>query len=131
MTPESTPDVPQPVAERFAHAFAAFVDAVWVAVNTSIPNPAIANTPAFLAWQTQALPLLEQQSASIQKGMTLFLIGESRTIVQLALERRGLAKQLDGFSLDFAGPDRAKTLDALETAVVRSAYQLCAAAGIP
>lgn len=131
MTPEAPPTVSQPIAERFANAFSAFVDAVWVAVTEGIPNPAIANTPVFLAWQTQALPRLEQENASIQKAMTLFLIGETRTIQQLAAAQRGLAKQLDGFSLNFAGPERAQTLDALETAVVRAAYQVCAAAGIP
>jgi hypothetical protein len=131
MTPAAPPVVPQYLAERFAKAFTAFVDAVWAAVTEGIPNPAVANTPAFLAWQTQALPRLEQENASIQKAMTLFLIGETRTIQQLANEMRHLAKELDGFSLDFAGPEPAKTLDQLETAVVRTAYQLCAAAGIP
>jgi hypothetical protein len=130
MTPAASPAVTQPVAERFAQAFSAFVDAVWAAVNTGILNPAISNTPAFLAWQTQALPRLEKENVSIQNAMARFQIGETRTIQQLASEQRHLAKRLDGFSLDFAGPDRAQTLDRLETAVVRAAYQVCAAAGI-
>lgn len=131
MTPKAPPAVPQRLAERFAKAFAAFVDAVRAAVAETIPNPALANTPAFLAWQTRALPQLEEENASIQKAMALFLIGEERTILQLAAYQSGLDKHLDGFSLDFAGPDRAKALDQLETSVVMAAYQLCAAAGIP
>jgi hypothetical protein len=104
---------------------------VRAAVAETIPNPALANTPAFLAWQTRALPQLEEENASIQKAMALFLIGEERTILQLAAYQSGLDKHLDGFSLDFAGPNRAKALDQLETSVVMAAYQLCAAAGIP
>jgi hypothetical protein len=131
MTPDNAPAVPQALAERFAKAFADFVDAVWTAVTLNVPNPAIANTPAFLVWQTQALPLLEKENGSIQKAMALFLIGEERTLLGLASDNRMLGRKLDGFDLGFAGADRAKTLDQLETAVVVAAYQLCAAAGIP
>jgi hypothetical protein len=131
MTPAAPPAVPQPVAERFVEAFTAFVDAVWAAVNMGILNPAVSSTPAFLAWQTQALPRLEKENVSIQNAMARFLIGETGTIQRIAAEQRHLAKHLDGFSLDFAGPDRAQNLDRLETAVVRAAHQVCAAAGIP
>jgi hypothetical protein len=131
MTSGPPPPIPQATAERFAKAFSAFVDAVWAAVAEAAGNPALSSTPALLAWQTKALPLLEQENASIQKAMALFLIGEERTLVRLAAEERGLAKNLDGFALNFAGEERAKTLDRLETAVVVAAYQLCQAAGVP
>ena len=131
MTPEAPPAVPPPLAERFSKAFAAFVDAVRAAVAEAAQDPLLGNTPALLTWQTQALPLLEKENASIQNAMALFLVGEVRSILSLASERRHLAKELDGFDLNFAGEDRAKTLDRLETAVVVAAYQLCAAAGVP
>jgi len=131
MTPEAPPAVPPPLAERFSKAFAAFVDAVRAAVAEAAQDPLLGNTPALLTWQTQALPLLEKEDASIQNAMALFLVGEVRSILALASERRHLAKELDGFDLNFAGEDRAKTLDRLETAVVVAAYQLCAAAGVP
>lgn len=131
MTIETPPAVPQYVAERFAKAYAAFVDAVRKAINENIGNPALANAPAFLVWQTQALPRLEQENASVQKAMAMFLIGDTRSIPQAASEARGLAKKLDGFSLDFAGPEHSQTLDKLETSIVMAAYQVCAAAGIP
>jgi uncharacterized protein CbrC (UPF0167 family) len=130
MTPEIFPAIPQSLAERFAKAFAAFVDAVRAAVTQNIPNPAVANTPAFLAWQTQALPLLEQENAAIQKAMALFLIGEEGTLIRLAADSRTLARKLDGFDLNFAGAENGKLLDQLETAVVVAAYQLGVAAGI-
>jgi hypothetical protein len=131
MTPDTPRAIPQQLAERFTKAFAAFVDAVWVEVNTNIPNPAIANTQSFLTWQTQALPLLEKENAAIQNAMARFLIGEEGTLVNLAADSRGLGKKLDGFDLNFAGAEHGKVLDQLETAVVVAAYQLCVAAGIP
>ena len=131
MTPEAPPAVPPPLAERFSKAFAAFVDAVRAAVAEAAQDPLLGNTPALLTWQTQALPLLEKEDASIRNAMALFLVGEARSMLALASERRHLAKELDGFDLNFAGEDRAKTLDRLETAVVVAAYQLCTAAGVP
>lgn len=63
--------------------------------------------------------------------MALYLIGEVRSIVEAASDGRHLAKKLDGFDLNFAGEEKGKNLDQLETNVVVSAYQVCAAAGVP
>lgn len=131
MTSAASSAVPKYFAERFAKAFAEFVDAVRAAVADTIATPALANTPAFLVWQTQALPRLEQENESIQKAMANFLAGETGAIVRLAANKRALARSLDGFPLTFAGPDRAPTLDRLETAVVVAAYQICSVAGLP
>lgn len=131
MTPETPPAVSQMLVERFAKAFGDFVDEVTKAVQEAAMNPDLSSTPALLAWQTRALPLLEQQNAEIQQGAALFQIGETQSILKLADLARGLDKLLDGFPLDFAGPEHAKKLDKLETAVVVAAYQLCVAAGIP
>jgi uncharacterized protein CbrC (UPF0167 family) len=131
MTAQTTPAIPEMWAQRFANAFAAFLDEVRAAVDEGKLNPVYSSTPAFLMWQTEALPRLEQELAAIQNAFALFQIGETGTIAQLASAQRGLAKHLDGFPLDFAGPEHAKTLDKLETAVVVAAYQLCKAAGIP
>lgn len=131
MTAQTPPAVPRPLAERFAKSFAAFVDALRADVSAAAMNPALSSSRELLTWQTKALPLLEQQNAVIQNAWARFLIGEERTIIGLAADKRGLGKDLEGFSLAFAGPDRAKALDQLLTAVVIAAYQLCAAAGIP
>ncbi len=131
MTRDAPRTIPQSFAERFAQAYAAFVDAVRDAIAAGIPDPAIANTPMFLPWQTQALPLLEQENAAIQNGMARFLIGEEQTIIRLAADTRVLGRKLDGFDLNFAGAERGKVLDRLETAVVVAASQLCTAAGVP
>jgi hypothetical protein len=77
------------------------------------------------------LPLLQQQNASIQQATALFSAGDAGPILALAEDKRGLAKDLDGFPLTFAGQEHAAELESLETAVVVAAYQLCLAAGIP
>ena len=126
--PETSSALSQPLVEQFAKAFADFVHAVAQAAREAAMNPALSTMPALLVWQTRVLPMLEEQNRVIQKGVALFQIGETQTIVRLAGEARGLAKQLDGFPLDFAGPKHAEVLDRLETSVVVTAYQICVAA---
>jgi hypothetical protein len=131
MTATASPVLLQDLAERFAKAHAAFVDAVRSAIAENVTNPALANTPGFLGWQTNALPLLERQNATVQHAWVLFQIGETQTIPAVAAEQRHLARQMDGLPMDFAGPALAQKLDRLETAVVVAASRLCSAAGIP
>jgi hypothetical protein len=131
MTIEAPPAVPQVLAERFAKAFAAFTDAVRAAVQEAAANPALNTSRSLLVWQTRDLPRLEKENAEAQHALALYLIGETRTIVSVAAERRHLARELDGSDLNFAGPESGKALDRLETAVVVAAYQVCAAAKVP
>ena len=131
MTPGTSAAVSQALVERYAKAFADFVNEVTKAVNEAVMDPARSSAPALLMWQTEVLPRLVQEDAAIQKAVALFQIGETGTIVTRAQETHGLAKRLDGFPLDFAGPQHAEVLDRLETAAVVAAYQLRAAAGVP
>ena len=130
MTPQTNSAVPEYYAQRFAEAFEAFVNQVRAAVNAGALDPVYSADPAFLIWQTEALPRLQQELAVVQNAFARFQIGEADTIAQVARNKLGLAKQLDGFPLDFAGPEHAKVLDKLETSVVTAAYQVCSAAGI-
>ena len=131
MTTEAPPAVPQNLAEQFAKAFAKFVDAVRAAVQEAAVNPALIASRPLLVWQTQDLPRLEKENAEVQNAMALYLIGETRSIVAQAAERRHIARELDGADLNFAGPESGAILDQLETAVVYAAYQICAAARVP
>lgn len=128
---EAQPGIPQALAERFAKTFAAFVDALQDAAAKAASNPQLNGTHAFHAWQTKALPLLQQQNAAVQAAMENFQAGDVRPMLVFAEDKRGLAKDLDGFPLNFAGSDVGENLEKLQTAVVMAAYQLCAAAGIP
>ena len=127
---EDTRPISAAIVDRFTRAMTAFVAAVRDAVAGAAQNPEYAGTPAFQSWQAKALPLLETQNASLQIAAALAATGDVQPILALAEDKRGLAKDLDGFPLTFAGPDHAAVLDQLETSVVTTAYQLCAAAGI-
>jgi hypothetical protein len=119
------------MVDRFAKAFADFVNEAVQAVQEAAMNPAFSAQPSLLVWQTREIPLLEEQNRAIQKAVALFQIGETQTIVDLADGAQGLGKQLDGLSLDFAGPKHSEALDRLSTDVVVAAYQLYTAARTP
>jgi len=119
------------LVERFRKVFSAFVNAVKDAVSEASQKPEYSQTPAFRSWQSKALPLLEKSDAAIQAAAEAFAKGDAQPILAQAQDKQGLAKDLDGFPLTFAGPEHAQKLDMLETAVVVAAYQICAAAGIP
>ena len=144
MTAPATPVSPTPVSpapvppapvsdelgQRFFKAFDAFVAAVRAAINSAVGNPAYSSAPGFVIWQTSALPRLERDLAQIQDGYALFQIGETGTLSRLARAQLGIAKQLDGFPFDFAGPDRAKVLEQFQEAIVFAAFELSKAQGV-
>ena len=130
MTTQTSSAVPEYYAQRFAKAFEEFVAQLRASVDAGKIDPAYSATPALLMWQTEALPRLERELVEVQNEFARFLLGETNSIALIARNKLGLAKQLDGFPLDFAGPEHAKVIDRLETAVVLAAYPVCQAAGI-
>jgi len=122
--------VPPAQAERFARAFSAFVQEARNAVADAAANPELASTPQFAAWRGKVLPLLEQENAAVQAALAQFQAGDARPLLTQAEDKRGLAKDMDGYPLTFAGPEHAQALGELRTTVVRSACQICDAAGI-
>jgi hypothetical protein len=119
------------LVERFKNVFEAFVNGVKDAIADAAQKPGAAESVALHSWQVKALPLLEKGKVSIQAAVASFEQGDVRPILVQAEDKRGLAKDLDGFPLTFAGPEHAQKLDLLETGVVTAAYQICAVAGIP
>ncbi len=129
--PEDARGVSLLLVERFARVFSDFLTALREAIAETAGNPATAGLPVIRVWQTQALPVLEKDEVAIQAAMAAFRQGDPQPILVQAVDKRGLAKDLDGYPLNFAGPEREQQLDAWETAVVVAAYQICSAAGIP
>jgi hypothetical protein len=127
----AAPSVSPAMVDRFAGAFAAFVQKAGNAVADAARNPDLARSPYFESWRSKALPLLEKENESVQQALAAFQAGDARAILAEAEDKRGLAKDMDGFPLTFAGPDQGELLGNLRTSVVRSASQLCEAAGIP
>lgn len=119
------------LVQRFGSVFAAFVDGVKDAVAQAEQKPEFAESFSLRSWRAKALPLLEKSKSDIQTAAAAFKQGDARPILVQAEDKRGLAKDLDGFPLTFAGPEKAEQLESLVTAVVAAAYNVCAAAGIP
>jgi hypothetical protein len=119
------------LVDRFAGAFAAFVKEAANAVADAGQNPELAAAPAFQAWCGKVLPLLQHENEELQMAMMQFRAGDARALLAAAEDKRGLAKDMDGFPLTFAGEKHAQALAELRTAVVRSACRICEAAGIP
>lgn len=119
------------LVERFMNVFAAFVKAVQEAVAEAVQKPELAQSHALRSWQSKALPLLEKGDAAMRAAAAAFDQGNAQPILTQAEDKRGMAKDIEGFPLTFAGPEHAQKLEQLETAVVTAAYQICAAAGIP
>jgi hypothetical protein len=113
------------------NVFAAFVKAVQEAVAEAVQKPELAQSHALRSWQSKALPLLEKGDAAMRAAAAAFDQGNAQPILTQAEDKRGMAKDIEGFPLTFAGPEHAQKLEQLETAVVTAAYQICAAAGIP
>lgn len=131
LMPAPAPPITPAQVERFAKSFAAFVLEARNALADAARDPALAATPQFASWRDKALPLLEQENAAVQQAAAAMQAGDLRPILVQSEDKRGLAKDMDGFPLTFAGPDHAELLAGLRTAVVRSAFQICQAAGIP
>lgn len=131
MIPQPLPEIPESLVERFAAVFAAFLAEVKLAIDDALRLPETEAFKKAQAWLRTPLPVLEKQNAAIQSAVTYFQIGDVGPILKCAESERGLAKDLDGFPLDFAGPEHEQKLDLLLTNVVTVAYQLCAAARIP
>ncbi len=129
--PGATPSLIAAQVDRFVKVFAAFVQEARNAVADAALNPELAGTPQFQSWRDRVLPLLEQKNALVQQALSAFQAGDAGPILIQAEDKRGLAKDMDGFPLTFAGPDHAEALQTLRTSVVRSAWQLCQTAGIP
>jgi hypothetical protein len=129
--PDPVTGIPAALVDGFASTFAAFVAEVQAAVADAASEQPVADPFSLRAWQGKALPILQRHNAGIQEALAAFRQGDAIPILTWAERERGLAKDLDGFLLTFAGPDHAQKLDFLETRVVTVAYQLCSAAGIP
>ncbi|MBT9330209.1 hypothetical protein [Paracidobacterium acidisoli] len=123
--------VPPALVEGFAAVFNDFVNEVAAAVAEAMQKNAAADSWPLRAWRNKVLPLLQKHNKDIQESAAAFQSGQSKSILTWAEQERGLAKDLDGFPLDFAGPEHAQKLDFLETRIVTVAFQICAAAGIP
>lgn len=123
----ATPAKPQPIspilAERYFAAIAGFVAKVREAIEAGEPAKAA-------IWQKKVLPLLESRLASAKVASAHFVIGNEGPLVADAFPLISLARDMDGYSLDFAGEDLAHELKLKQQLVVSAAWHVCHAAGV-
>lgn len=129
MTPSPAPPVPHMIPQLVADCFLAALSSL-----VSIGREAVAAAlPQGLAqasvWQKKIQPLLEARLSAAQAASTHFAIGRQQPLLAEALPLRFLARDTDGYALDFAGEAFATELTQRRRLVVLAAWQVCQAAG--
>jgi hypothetical protein len=119
-----TQTIPQPVAERYLNALKALVSTVRTALG------AAGDLPQASGWQKNMLPLLENRLRDAQTALAHHAIGDQDPLVTIALKSRFLARDMDGYSLGFAGKELAEQFEDRRRLVVFAAWQVCETAGV-
>lgn len=122
MTQRST--IPPQSADRFARAFAEFVAGVRTALALAPPEH-----PDVSRWQRKALPLLGSDLERVDAATKSYREGDSQPLEREASSALSLAKNLDGFPLNFAGEETGSQLSEKLRLVVMAAWQVVSAAG--
>jgi hypothetical protein len=123
--------IPEIYVERFVEAYEAFVDQVRLMAQKAVKSPTDGSQELVSEWQSRVLHVLEERLAGIKSAVARFDAGDAAPLVRSADDATGLAKSLDLFSFDFAGPEGKEALESLLTRVITTAYQVCNAAGLP
>lgn len=76
------------------------------------------------------LPLLENRLRDAQTALAHHAIGDQDPLVTIALKSRFLARDMDGYSLGFAGKELAEQFEDRRRLVVFAAWQVCDTAGV-
>ena len=123
-SPTQTPrqPVPQLIADHFIAALTSLVNAGREALAASA-------SPQAALWQKNVQPLLEARLAAAKTAAAQFSIGNHEPLLTAALPLRFLARDTDGYALDFAGEAFAAQLTERRRLVVLAAWRVCQAAG--
>jgi hypothetical protein len=119
---QKTKEIPQATAERYLATLAKLV---------SIAREAVASSGAQQSalWRHKVLPVLEGQLSAAQEAQAHFAIGNQQLLVDRARGSLSLARDMDGYSLNFAGESFAAKLEEQRRLVVFAAWQVCESAG--
>ncbi|QNI33804.1 hypothetical protein H7849_07760 [Alloacidobacterium dinghuense] len=119
-----TQAIPQPVAERYLTALKGLVSTVRSALGTA------GSAPQSSGWRKKMLPLLESRLAESKTALAHHAIGDQEPLISIALKSRSLARDMDGYSLGFAGEALATQFEDRRRLVVFAAWQVCESAGV-
>lgn len=116
--------IPPQAADRFALTFAEFVTAIQTALALAPQE-----RPDVSRWQRKALPQLSRDLEGVEAAMKSYKTGDSQPLAQATSSALSLAKNLDGYPLNFAGEETGRQLEEKLTFVVMAAWQVLSAAG--
>lgn len=114
--------IPPQAAERFAYTFEEFVATLRTALALAPEEHAEVSR-----WQKKALPLLNRDLERVNAAAKSYTAGDASPLAQTASSALSLAKDLDGFSLSFAGEETARQLEEKLRFVVMAAWQVVSA----
>ena len=114
--------IPQPLADRYVSAMSDLISVAHQAIATT-------NSPQATLWRQKLVPVLESRLFAAKTALTRHTIGDENPLLAHALQSRFLARDMDGYSLNFAGEDFAVQLKEKQQLVVYAAWQICQSAG--
>jgi hypothetical protein len=114
--------IPQPLAERYLAMLADLISVAHQAIDAS-------QSPQAAVWRQKLVPLLDTRLFAAKTAMFHLAIGDENPLLAHALQSRFLARDIDGYSLDFAGETFASQLKEKQQLVVYAAWQVCHSAG--
>ena len=114
--------IPQPLADRYIAVLGDLILIAHQAVDTSTSSQTA-------VWRQKLLPLLETRLFAAKTALIHHSIGDENPLLAHALQSRFLARDMDGYPLDFAGEKFAAELKEKQQLVVFAAWQICQSAG--
>ena len=114
--------IPQPLADRY---LAVMTDLI----STARRAIAAGHSPQADLWRQRLLPLLETRLFAAKTALDHHTRGDENPLLAHALQSRFLARDMDGYPLDFAGGEFAAQLKEKQQLIVYAAWQICQSAG--
>lgn len=114
--------IPQPLADRY---IAILGELIAVAHQAC----AVSASPQAAVWKQKLVPLLDTRLFAAKTAMFHLAVGDENPLLAHALQSRFLARDMDGYSFDFAGEEFASQLKEKQELVVFAAWQVCQSAG--
>jgi len=114
--------IPQPLADHYIAMMNDLISTAHLAVEARDSQQAA-------VWRRKLLPLLDTRLFAAKTALTHLAIGDENPLLAHALQSRFLARDMDGYPLDFAGDEFAAQLKEKQQLVVYAAWQICQAAG--
>ena len=118
--------IPQVIPQELADRYVAMLNGL-----ISVAHQAIASSDSSQAavWRQRLVPLLDSRLFAAKTAMFHLTIGNENPLLAHALQSRFLARDMDGYSFDFAGEEFATQLKEKQQLVVYAAWQVCQSAG--